>query len=75
MSIEQSMALKGAYIAMKTKLLKYEPHVKRKSILPIATMLDPSLKFEYIPTDEKEYITKTLKHLLQLTPALPISSV
>ena len=37
-------------------------------------MLDPSLKFEYIPIDEQEYITKTLKHLLQLMPALPISS-
>ena len=74
MSIEQSMALKGAYTVMKTKLLKYEPQVKRKSIFPIATMLDPSLKFKYIPTDEQEYITKTLKHLLQLMPALPISS-
>ena len=37
-------------------------------------MLDPSLRFEYIPTDEQEYITKTLKHLLQLLPASPISS-
>ena len=37
-------------------------------------MLDLSLKFEYIPTDEKEYITKTLKHLLKLMPAPPISS-
>ena len=64
MSIEQSMALKGAYTVMKTKLLKYKPQVKRKPIFPIATMLDPSLKFEYIPTDEQEYITKTLKHLL-----------
>ena len=45
MSIEQSMALKGAYTVMKTKLLKYEPQVKRKAIFPIATMLDPSLKF------------------------------
>ena len=32
MRIEQSMALKGAYTTMKTKLLKYEPHVKRKPI-------------------------------------------
>ena len=74
MSIEQSMALKGANTVMKTKLLKYEPQVKRKPIFPIATMLDPSLKFEYIPTEEQEYITKTLKHLIQLMPALPISS-
>ena len=74
MSIEQSMALKGAYTMMKTKLLKYEPQVKRKSIFPIATMLDLSLKFEYIPTDEQEYITKNLKHLLQLMPASQISS-
>ena len=74
MSIEQSMALKGSYTVMKTKLLKYKPQVKRKSIFPIATMLDPSLKFKYIPTDEQEYITKTLKHLLQLMPAPPISS-
>ena len=74
MSIEQSMALKGAYIAMKTKLLKYKPQVKIKPIFPIATMLDPYLKFEYIPTDEQEYITKTLNHLLQLMPAPPIPS-
>ena len=69
MSIEESLALKGAYIVMKTKLLKYKPQVKRKPIFPIATMLDPSLKFEYIPTDEQEYITKTLKYLLQLMTA------
>ena len=74
MRIEQSMALKGAYIAMKTKLLKYEPQVKKKPIFPISTILDPSLKFEYIPIDEQEYITKTLKHLLQLMPTPPISS-
>ena len=64
MSIEKSMALKRAYNMMKTKLLKYEPQVKRKSIFPIATMLDLSLKFQYISTDEQEYISKTLKHLL-----------
>ena len=46
MSIEQSMALKVAYIVMKTKLITYEPQVKRKPIFPIATMLDLSLKFE-----------------------------
>ena len=74
MSIEQPMALKGAYTVMKTKLLKYEPQVKIKPIFPIATMLDPSLKFEYILNIEKEYITKTLKHLLQLMPTPPISS-
>ena len=74
MSIEKSMALKGSYTTKKTKLLKYEPQVKRKPIFPIATMLDLSLKFEYIPTDEQEYITKTLKHLLQLMRAPPISS-
>ena len=28
MSIEQSMTLKGAYTAMKTKLVKYKPHEK-----------------------------------------------
>ena len=61
---EQAEALKGAYIVMKTKLLKYEPQVKRKPIFPIAIVLDPSLRFEYIPTDDQEYITKTLKHLL-----------
>ena len=43
-------------------------------MFPIATMLDPNLKFEYIPTDEQEYITKTLQHLLQLMPTPPISS-
>ena len=31
MTIEQSMALKGAYTAMKTKLLKYEPQVTRQN--------------------------------------------
>ena len=74
MSIEQAEALKGAYTVMKIKLLKYEPRVKRKPIFPIATVLDPSLRFEYIPTDDQEYVTKTLKHLLQLMPASPISS-
>ena len=74
MSIEQSMTLKGASNMMKIKLLKYEPQVKRKPIFPIATMLDPSLKFEYIPTDEQEYITKTSKHLFQLMPGPLISS-
>ena len=53
MRIEQSMELKGAYIAMKTKLLKYEPRVKRKSIFSIATMLNLSLKLEYILNDEQ----------------------
>ena len=57
------------------KLLKYKPQVKIKPIFPIATMLDPSLKFKYIQTDEQEYITKTLKHLLQLMHAPPILSV
>ena len=37
-------------------------------------MLDPSLNFEYIPTNEQEYITKTLKHFLQLMLVPPISS-
>ena len=37
-------------------------------------MLDPSLKFKYIPTDEQDYIIKTLKYLLQLMLAPPISS-
>ena len=74
MSIEQAEALKGAYTMMKTKILKYDPQVKRKPIFHIAIVLDPSLRFEYIPTDDQEYITKTLKHLLQLMPASPISS-
>ena len=39
---------------MKKKLLKYEPKVKSKPIFPITTMLDPSLKLEYILTDEQE---------------------
>ena len=74
MSIEQSMALKGAYIVMKAKLLKYELYVKRKPIFPIATILDLSLKLEYITMDEQEYIMKHLKHLLQLVHATPTSS-
>ena len=68
------MALKGVYTAMKEKLLKYEPQIKRKPIFSIATVRNLSLNFEYIPTDEQEYITKTLKHLLQLMSAPPISS-
>ena len=68
------MTLNESYIVMKAKLLKYEPQVKRKPIFLIATMLDPSLKFEYIIIDEKEYITKTLKNLLQLMHALLTSS-
>ena len=74
MSIEKSLAVKGAYTVMKENLLKYEPQVKIKSVFPIATMLDPSLKLDYISTYEQEYITKTLKHLLQLMLASPISS-
>ena len=74
MSIEQLLALKGAYTAMKTKLLKYEPQVKRNPIFPITRMLDASLKFEHILIDQQEYIIKTLKHFLQLMSALPISS-
>ena len=74
MSIEQSMVLKGAYNVMKAKLLKYESQVKRKPIFPIATMLDPSLKLEYIPMDEQEYIMKHLINLLQLMLAPPTSS-
>ena len=65
MSIEKSRALKGAYILMKANLLNYESQVKRKTIFSIAKMLDPSLKLEYIPTNEQEYITKTSMHLLQ----------
>ena len=74
MSIEQLMVLKGAYIVMKAKLLKYESHVKRKPIFPIATMLDMSLKLEYMPMDEQEYIMKHLKHFLQLVHVAPTSS-
>ena len=74
MSIEQSMALKGEYTVMKAKLLKYEPQVKRKPIFPITPILDPSLKLKHILTDDQEYITKTVKHLLQLMHALPTSS-
>ena len=70
MSIQKSMALKGAYIVMKAKLLKYEPQVKIKLDFPVITMLDPFLKLEYISTDEQDYITKNAKHLLQLMPAL-----
>ena len=58
MRIEQSMALKGAYHVMKAELLKYESQVKRKPIFPITTMLDPSVKLEYISMDKKEYIMK-----------------
>ena len=47
MSIEQSMTLKRAYNAMKAKLLKYEPHLKRNPIFPIAIILDPSLKLKF----------------------------
>ena len=74
MSIEQSMTLKGAYNSMKAKLVKYESHVKRKPIFPITTMLDLSLKLEYIPMDEQEYIMEHLKNLLHLTSAPPTSS-
>ena len=74
MSIEQSMAIKGAYTMIKVKLLKYERQVKLKSIFPIATVLNLSLKLEYIPTDEQEYILKNLKHLFQLVPTLPTPS-
>ena len=74
MSIEQSMALKGAYNVMKAKLLQYESQVKRKPIFPITRILDPSLKLEYIPMDEQEYIMQHLKSLLQMMHAPPTSS-
>ena len=74
MSIEQSMALKGAYNMMKAKLLKYESQVKRKPIIPIVTMHDLSLKHKYIPMDDQEYIMQHLKNLLQLMHAPPTSS-
>ena len=73
MSIEQSMALKGSYNVMKAKLLKYELQVKRKTIFPIATMLDLSLKLEHIPMDEQKYIMQHLKNLVQLMSAPPTS--
>ena len=62
MSIQQPMTLKGACTVMKAMLLEYKPQVKRKPIFPITKMLDSSLKLEYIPTDEQEYITKTVKY-------------
>ena len=37
-------------------------------------MLDLSLKLEYIPMDEQEYIMHHLKNLLQLMPAPPTSN-
>ena len=74
MSIEQSMAVKGTYTMMQEKFLKYEPQVKGKLIFPIATMLDPSLKLDYIPTNYQEYITKNVMQLLQLVPTPPTSS-
>ena len=73
-SIEQSMALKRAYNMMKAKLLKYESQVKRKPIFPIATMLDLSLKLEYLPMGKQEYIMQHFKNLLQLISAAPTSS-
>ena len=59
---------------IKAKLLKYELQVKRKPIFPIAIVIDPSLKLEYILTDDQEYIMKNLKHFLQLVIALPTLS-
>ena len=35
MSIQQSVALKGAYTVMKTKLLKYEPQVTRLNCMVV----------------------------------------
>ena len=43
MSVEQSMAMKGAYNVMKAKLLKYKSQVKRKPIFPMATMFKTSI--------------------------------
>ena len=68
MSIKQSMALKGAYNVMKAKLSK------NKTNLPYLCNLDLSLKLEYIPMDEHEYIMQHLKNMLQLMRAPPTSS-
>ena len=53
MSIEQPMILKSAYTEMEEKLLKYEPHIKGNPIFPTSTILNPSLKLEYISLHEQ----------------------
>ena len=74
MSNDQAKALRRAYTSMKEKFLKYEMHVRRKPIFPIATVLDPRFKLEHIPHGEKEFVMETLLKMLELVCIIEGSS-
>ena len=65
LSNDQAKALRRAYKSMKEKLLKYEMQVRRKSMFPIATVLDPRFKLEHIPHGEHKFVMKTLLNMLE----------
>ena len=74
MSNDQAKALRRAYTSMKEKFLKYEMHVRRKLIFPIATVLDPIFKLEHIPHGEKEFVMENLLKMLELVCIIEGSS-
>lgn len=74
MSRDQAKVLRRAYNAMKEKLLKYEPKVRRRPMFPIATTLDPRFKLEHIPEGEHTFVIKILLDLLETVNVVEASS-
>ena len=74
MSNGQAKALRCSYTSMKEKILKYEMQVRRKPMFPIATVLDPRFKLEYIPHGERKFVMETLLNMLESVPIIEASS-
>ena len=74
MSNDQAKALRCTYSSMKEKLLKYEMHVRRKPMFPIAIVLDPRFKLEHIPHGEHKFVMKTLVKKLESLRIVEASS-
>ena len=72
MSNDQAKTLGHAYTMMKEKLMKYDIHVRRKSMLSIAIVLDPRFKLGHIPHGEHNFVMKTLLNMLE--SVLPIQA-
>ena len=74
MSNDQTKALRHAYTWMKEKLLKYEMQVRRKSMFPIATVVDPRFNLEHIPHGEQKFVMETLLNILESVRIIESSS-
>ena len=74
MSNDQAKALRRAYMSMKEKLLKYKRQVRRKPMLPIATLLDPRFKLEHIPHGDHKFVMETLLDMLESVCIIEASS-